>query len=69
MEMHMSINKLLYRRKRTAQVLDTSIYSVKRLEKKGLLAIVKLSGSPGGMVHHWADQVEALARSKSNAAR
>ena len=52
-------SKLLYKRRTTADVLDESIDSIKRLEKLGLLDKVRFT--PNGDVHHLVEQVHALA--------
>lgn len=51
--------KLLVKRRHTAQLLDVSVDRVRHLEKLGLLDRVRLT--PGGDVHHRYRQVVALA--------
>ena len=51
---------ILYSRKTTAAALDTSVDTVKELERQGVLSRIRLTG-PRGDVHHPASEVMALA--------
>jgi hypothetical protein len=53
--------QLLYARSETARLLGTSVATVIRLEKQGLLTPVRLTRAKTGAVHHRAEQVHALA--------
>jgi hypothetical protein len=65
-----AVEQLLYSRRQTAHVLgDISIATVQRVEKRGLLDIVRLAGSPTGAVFHRARQVHELAEGSVEAAR
>jgi hypothetical protein len=49
----------LYRRRTAAEILDTSINMLKKLERKGKLTAVRLGGRD---VFYRAEEVDALAR-------
>lgn len=49
----------LYRRRHAAELLDTSITMLKRLEAAGKLRVIRLGGRD---VFYQAEQVEALAQ-------
>jgi predicted site-specific integrase-resolvase len=49
----------LYRRRHAAELLDTSITMLKRLEAAGKLRVIRLGGRD---VYYPAEQVEALAQ-------
>lgn len=51
----------LYKRRRAAELLDTSETSLKRLERQGVLKPIRL-GPLGRDVHYAAEEIEALAR-------
>jgi len=60
-----TIEQLLYSRAQTARALGSvSIATVQRMEKRGLLNIVRIAGTPKGKgaVFHRAEQVRALAK-------
>ena len=56
----------LYTRRSTAALLDTSVDTVKELERQGLLEPIRLTG-PRGQVHYNADQVLGLAKGDADA--
>ena len=53
--------QLLYSRKSAAEALNTSVDTVKRLERQGRLRPIRLTG-PRSSVFFPADQVRALAK-------
>lgn len=52
--------RLLQKRQTTAHEFDTSVDSIKRLEREGLLTPIRLFKSPKADVYHDAEEVAAL---------
>ncbi|MGE3986738.1 hypothetical protein [Pseudorhodoplanes sp.] len=52
--------RLLQKRQTTAHEFDTSVDSIKRLEREGLLTPIRLFKSPKADVYHDAEEVTAL---------
>lgn len=52
----------LYTRRSAAELLDSSVDTIKELEKRGELTPIRLTG-PRGLVHYSRDELTALAES------
>ena len=63
----MKPKKLLYKRATAAEILDESISSLIRMEQEGRLTPVILR--PNGVVHYRAEDIEALAKPRSDIER
>jgi hypothetical protein len=59
--------RLLYKRATAAHMLDESVSSLIRMEEEGRLTPVILR--PNGVVHYRAEEVEALAKPRSDIKR